>query len=314
MAERAALPFTRLARWAVVCAPAVLLVATSAPARAAELPAHATAVADYDIDVRLDAEAKTLEGRERILWRNPSNDSVSELWFHLYLNAFRNSESTFVRESGGQLRGDKMPADGWGWTDVTSLKLKDGKDLLPSLRFEHPDDDNDRDRTVARVVLPEPVAPGGSVTLDLAWKAKLPRVFARTGFVRDYFLVGQWFPKLGVYEPAGLRGRAAGGWNCHQFHANSEFYADFGHYRVAITLPARFVVGATGTRTEKRANPRRQRHARVRAGRRDRLRLDRLAALRRGAPAVLGEGRRHAGRVRRGGAPARAAGGRAAAE
>ena len=35
----------------------------------------------------------------------------------------------------------------------------------------------------------------------------------------------------------GCAGRAAGGWNCHQFHANSEFYADFGRYRVEITLP-----------------------------------------------------------------------------
>ena len=46
-----------------------------------------------------------------------------------------------------------------------------------------------------------------------------------------------------------MRGRATGGWNAHQFHADSEFYADFGHYRVAITLPRRFVVGATGVRT-----------------------------------------------------------------
>ena len=46
-----------------------------------------------------------------------------------------------------------------------------------------------------------------------------------------------------------MRGRAAGGWSAHQFHADSEFYADFGHYRVAITLPRRFVVGATGVRT-----------------------------------------------------------------
>ena len=123
------------------------------------------------------------------------------------------------------------------------------------MRFEHPDDDNSKDRTVVRVPLPEPVPPGGEVSFDVAWKARLPRVFARTGYVRDYFLVGQWFPKLGVYEPAGMRGRAAGGWNCHQFHANSEFYADFGKYHVSITLPARFVVGATGPRVEKRANP-----------------------------------------------------------
>src|SRR5262249_37423825 len=69
-----------------------------------------------------------------------------------------------------------------------------------------------------------------------------------TGFVRDYFLVGQWYPKIGVYEPAGMRGRKTGGWNCHAFHANSEFYADYGRFDVRMTVPSRFVVGATGKR------------------------------------------------------------------
>ena len=48
------------------------------------------------------------------------------------------------------------------------------------------------------------------------------------------------YPKIGVYEPAGMRGRAAGGWNCHAFHANSEFYADYGRYGeppAAVILP-----------------------------------------------------------------------------
>ncbi|MFN8094786.1 MAG: hypothetical protein U0599_21655 [Vicinamibacteria bacterium] len=230
------------------------LLLAAVPAFADALPERAVHVADYAIEVRLDAAARTLAGKERITWRNPSGDAVGEVWFHLYLNAFRNTESTFFRESGGQLRGDQMPEDGWGSVDVTSLRRADGKDLTKAIRFEHPDDDNDKDRTVIRVPLPEPVPPGGEVQLDVEWTSKLPRIFARTGYVRDYFLVGQWFPKLGVYEPAGLRGRASGGWNCHQFHANSEFYADFGAYRVSITLPSAYVVGATGRETEAKKN------------------------------------------------------------
>ncbi len=236
-------------------AAAALLAGAVPPAAADRLPDHAQTVVDYRIDVRLDADKKQLVGRERVIWKNPSNDTVADLWFHLYLNAFKNSRSTFMRESGGSLRSDNMVPDSWGWIDVTSMKLTDGRDLLRSATFEHPDDDNKDDRTVMRVVLPQPVAPGGSVAFDVEFRAQLPEVFARTGFKRNFFMVGQWFPKLAVYEPAGMRGRPAGGWNSHQFHANSEFYADFGAYRVAITVPKGFVVGATGPRVSTTSNP-----------------------------------------------------------
>jgi hypothetical protein len=237
-------------------APALLAVFALAGTAAADLlPDRAVPVADYDMKVRLDPEAKTLDGRQKIVWRNTAPEPVGELWFHLYLNAFKNTQSTFFRESGGQLRGDRMPEDGWGWISVKSLRDASGRELAKDATFEHPDDDNADDRTVWRVPLPEPVPPGGEIVLDAAFEAKLPRIFARTGYFRDYFLVGQWFPKLAVYEPAGMRGRPTGGWNCHQFHAHSEFYANFGRYRVEITLPQRFVVGATGKRTERRENP-----------------------------------------------------------
>jgi hypothetical protein len=232
----------------------VLLLARAGSVAADVLPAHAERVVDYAIDVRLDAESKSITGRERLTWNNPSNDTVGELWFHLYLNAFRNNRSTFFRESGGQLRGDRMPDAGWGWTTVRRMTLADGTDLTSRIRFEHPDDDNADDRTVIRVPLPKAVGPRRSISLVIEWVAQLPRVFARTGYHRDYYLVGQWFPKIAVYEPAGTRGRTKGGWNCHQFHAHSEFYANFGRFRVDITAPRRFTVGATGGRTGARAN------------------------------------------------------------
>lgn len=233
---------------------AALLVASVTPAAADPLPARSERLVEYRISVTLDAATKTLKGRERLRWRNPSTGPVAELWFHLYLNAFRNSRSTFFRESGGQLRGDRMASEGWGWIDVTSIRLADGTDLKDGLRFVQPDDGNPDDHTVAVVPLAAPAEAGATVDLDIEFTAKLPRVFARTGYHRDFFMVGQWFPKLGVYEPAGMRGRTAGGWNCHQFHANTEFYADFGNYVVDVTVPSSFVVGATGERKARKDN------------------------------------------------------------
>ncbi len=207
-------------------------------------------VVEYRIEASLDPGAKTVEAKEHLRWRNPSSDSITELRFHLYLNAFKNNRSTFMRESGGRLRGDRasVKPEDWGSIDVTSLRAGGGVDLKATSRFVQPDGNDADDQTVLAVTLPSPVPPHGELTLDIAFVDKLPRVFARTGFVRDFFLVGQWFPKLGVYEPAGMRGRGEGGWNCHAFHANSEFYADFGSYDVTLTVPSPFVVGATGKR------------------------------------------------------------------
>ncbi|MFQ5739314.1 MAG: M1 family metallopeptidase [Acidobacteriota bacterium] len=206
-------------------------------------------IASYHIQARLEPATRTVSGRETLTWRNHSGDTITELAFHLYMNAFKNEKSTFLRESEGSLRGFRLREGEWGWIDIHSLRLAGGSDLTDQIRFVHPDDDNQEDRTVIKVALEEPVAPGGTLRLEIEFETRLPHVFARTGYHADFFMVGQWFPKIGVWEAAGERYATRGQWNCHQFHANSEFYADYGRYRVELTVPDRFVVGATGVLT-----------------------------------------------------------------
>src|SRR5262249_60206593 len=90
-------------------------------------------VVEYTIEASLDPATHELAGKERLLWRNPSGDAVSELQFHTYLNAFKNNLSTMMRESGGQLRGDRASkkSDAWGWIDVLSIRDASGQDLRP---------------------------------------------------------------------------------------------------------------------------------------------------------------------------------------
>lgn len=205
--------------------------------------------ANYDITVSLDTESKTLTGNQTLTWVNTSSDTIRTLQFHLYLNAFKNTESTFMKESGGQLRGDtadKNDSTVWGWIDVKNMRIKDGAELT-EIKFIQPDDENETDQTVIEVILPNPVFGGEKIVLEMDFISKLPKIFARTGYgVNDYYFVGQWFPKIGVWETVGMRYSKKGAWNCHQFHGNSEFYADFGEYNVEITIPENFVLGASG--------------------------------------------------------------------
>lgn len=225
-------------------------------------------VVDYAIQARLDPAAGTLQGRERLVWRNRSREPQRTLWFHLYWNAFRNERSAFLRQAGGRFR-DRYPRRGekdWGFAEVRSVAAG-GRDVSPTLRFRHaaeatavslglpppavphgPPDD----RTVFTVTLPEPVAPGGRATLDIAWTAQVPRVVERAGRLGDFFMMGQWFPKIGVLEIPGERGATRPRWNCHPYWHETEFYADWGSYDVTLTVPARMVVGATGALVERR--------------------------------------------------------------
>jgi hypothetical protein len=193
--------------------------------------------ASYAISVRLDAKTHRLAGRERVTWQNLTVDTVSDARFHLYLNAFSNNRSVFMRESGGQLRSIGFDEESWGYCKITSIIQMDPS--APGGKAALAQTFPGEDRTVMRVTLPQPVPPGGETVFEIVFESQLPGVFARSGFDGDFHMVGQWFPKLGVYQ----EGR---GWNCHAYHANSEFFADFGVYDVEITTPKRFVVGATG--------------------------------------------------------------------
>ncbi len=248
---------------------AVLCTATPAPAR---FDAEGKAIgqplsertASYVIESHLQPETRQLTGHETVTWVNRSAEPQSTLWFHAYWNAFKNAKSTFYRdaeekqgfrdESPGRGRYPTRKPDEWGWIRVVRAALPDGTDLLPSLRWQHPDDENTDDQTVFTLALPQPVPPGGTLSFELEWLARVPRAVARAGYSGDYYLFGQWFPKLAVLEAPPTRGVNQPQWNAHQYHSNSEFYADFGTYDVSLTVPAKFFVGATGVRTGRTEN------------------------------------------------------------
>jgi len=202
------------------------------------------AVVDYEIEVALDPDSHRLQGVERIRWTNTTAVATDEIYLHLYLNAFASSKTTFMRELvGSSLRGWAAGGGDWGWIRIDGMVFDDGADLLPAVEFVRPDDGNPEDFSAARVRLPREVWPGDAIEIEISFEAQLPWIIARTGFVGDFHLVGQWFPKLAVFE-------GEQGWNCHQFHASSEFFADFGDYRVAMTIPDGWVLGATGVEIE----------------------------------------------------------------
>lgn len=194
-----------------------------------DLEIDITRIADYDIQVELLDEEKLLKGEQTLTWVNAGGVATSELKFHLYMNAFRSPDTEMMKHLQGWNEADA------GWIDITSMSLNDGTDLLPGAVI---------DQTVMTVALPTPVEPGKRLSISVTFTVKLPKVFLRTGYSDQYFMIGQWFPKIAVF----LDGR----WVCPQFHYFTEFFSNFGMYRVEITVPKSYQVEATGIRQRAR--------------------------------------------------------------
>jgi len=207
----------------------------------AQLPEQSPRVVDYAIQVRLEGTegeaGRTLTCEEEVTWRNPADASTSELLWHVYNNAWATRDSVWLTESR-KFGDDKLPRE-WGWTSIEEVRLLavDGvrQSSPPLLLVEWvAQEGGAEDLTVMRTPLPAAIPAGGSVTVGVKFTAVLPPAFRRSGAGGEGYLHAvQWFPKLGVFEARD----GETGWNCLPYHYLTEFYADYGSYRVDLTLP-----------------------------------------------------------------------------
>jgi hypothetical protein len=206
-------------------------------------------VVHYEIDAKYDAAKHTVDATEVLTYHNLTGQALDHFPFHLYQNAFQ-PNSTFVREAkvagNRDTAYDEWKAKEYGSEDIKSLEVVGQGDLTSQVRYIQPDDGNKDDKTVVEVHLPKPIAPGEYVQFKIAFETKFPETQARSGWKRDFVLGGQWFPKVGVWWHDA--------WNCHQYHAMTEFFADFGVYDVKLTVPQYEVLGASGVKVGEISN------------------------------------------------------------
>ena len=177
-------------------------LASAAPARVSKRNAN------YSIDVELDPETRTLQGREVLTWRNISTQPATELQFHLYYNAWTNSGSTWMRERAaartGRTLDDPRPGD---WVDLLKairccVLARTIKDLTAS-RGHRADDGN-----------PGRFEPSGTCAAtgrgaSEASESRSPghrrsRAHSREGVV-EQLIMAQWFRSRRLGTPAGTR-------------------------------------------------------------------------------------------------------------
>lgn len=188
----------------------------------------------YTMDIRLDPQTHSYTGTQRLVYYNSSPDTLREVYYHLFYEAFKPGSMMDVRSRnipGSALGIDGLPPEFQGSVTVEAL-AQEGVPLAWSV-----------DETILAVPLRRALAPGDSTVLEMRWRTQIPLLTRRGGWMSREgveYSMSQWYPKLAAYD--------ASGWHRDEYVAR-EFYGVFGTYDVAITLPARYVLGGTGVVT-----------------------------------------------------------------
>lgn len=201
---------------------------------------------DYTIAARLDPGTSRIYGQETIRLHNASPDSLALIVLRLDPNIFLGKAPRAA---------PWVPAENTDGMVVTSLSVNGRPaDLSANLPagaerggpLPRPAEPRvvGLNSTVARVLLPAPIAPHADATLEIAWHFKLPggdgqghRMTMR--WADTLYQPTQWYPRVAVYDD--LRG-----WDTELYLGPSEFYNNFGRFDVRIEVPAGWIVSGTG--------------------------------------------------------------------
>ena len=186
---------------------------------------------NFIIDVTLNDKEHTLDGFEKIEYINNSPDTLKFIWFHLWPNAYKNDKTAFSDQTleNASTRFYFSEKEERGYINRLDFKVNN----ITAATEDHP-----QHIDIVKLILPTPLAPGEKCTITTPFHVKLPFNFSRGGHDRESYQATQWYPKPAVYDRKG--------WHPMPYLEQGEFYSEFGNYDVRITLPANYVVAATG--------------------------------------------------------------------
>lgn len=184
----------------------------------------------YKINVSLDDKAQMLTAYEEFIYTNNSPDRLTEMYIHVWPNAYRDNHSAFAKQhlENGKTDVEYATIDQRGWIDYLSFKVNNQLVKVEAT--------NEQD--IVKIILNQALESGQSITVSTPFRVKIPYVFSRMGVENGMYCITQWYPKPAVYD--------ANGWNPIPYLDQGEFYSEFGSFDVTINLPSDYVLAATG--------------------------------------------------------------------
>lgn len=191
--------------------------------------------ADYALAATLDTATKTLRGEMTLRYTNKSPDTLPFIWLQVEQNAFKGQSLNsyiFPQDSRFGARGFE---GGYTFSKLDQVLATPaggaGRRVALTSR---------PNETMMKVNLAEPLAPGRTATIEVAWSFPVPEHGAdRMGRDGALYELAQWYPRVAVYDDVR-------GWNIEPYLGHGEFYLDFGDYTLSLTVPVGYIVAATG--------------------------------------------------------------------
>lgn len=191
--------------------------------------------AEYNMDIDFNVENHQYNGIQQLTYYNNSPDTLVNVYFHLYFNAFQPGSMMDVRsrtiEDPDSRVGDRIAGlapDEQGFIKVNSLKMNGD-----ALTYEV-------SGTILEVKLNKPILPGKKVKFDMDFLGQVPTQIRRSG--RDSkegvaYSMTQWYPKMCEYDRYG--------WHADPY-IGREFHGVWGDFDVNISIDSAYTLGGTG--------------------------------------------------------------------
>ena len=187
------------------------------------------------MDIEMDAPNHQFDGTQKLVYYNNSPDTLEEVYYHLYFNAFQPGSMMDVRSRNipdpDKRIGDrisKLNEQEIGYHQIQKLE-QNGTEL----QFEISE-------TLLQAELAEPLLPGDSAVFNMEFSSQVPLQIRRSGRDNEEgidFTMTQWYPKMAAYDDRG--------WHLNPY-VFREFYAPFGEFTVNINMHRDYQIGGTG--------------------------------------------------------------------
>jgi len=191
--------------------------------------------ADYKLAATLDTATKSVRGEMTLRYTNNSPDTLRYIWLQTEQNAFRgNTLNSFIFPQDSRF-GARGFEGGYNLAKLDQLIAAAAGKAARRETLARRDNE-----TMLKVDLAEPLAPGKVATIEIAYSFRVPEHGAdRMGRDGALYEIAQWYPRVAVYDDVR-------GWNIEPYLGQGEFYLDFGNYDLSVTVPAGYIVAATG--------------------------------------------------------------------